>query len=205
MNNLEIALKELDEEWFAGIAAVEDMPPFEVSKRYLKWEQRVIYGKKSTANKAVKVLLLVAAMLILFSIIALSTTKGREFILQFFKDSAVYSLQADQSRYVSELEVDYLPEGFVLERTFEDDTMLLYRYEKNTMQIEIQKNIIETTANFDYSDKNYEVIEKNGVSYLVSFADENICSVIWNMNNYYYHVSGNVEKEEALKIAFGVQ
>ena len=93
----------------------------------------------------------------------------------------------------------------LLEKEFKDETMLFYQYINQDRLIDIQKNSIETTVDFDYREDNYETIERNGVTYLVSFADEDICNVIWNVNNYYYQVSSNIEKEEILKIAFCVQ
>ena len=131
MNNFETALRELDEEWFATLPPVEKVYEHELSKKYLKWEQRVIYGKKSMANKVLKVVLIAAALLVILSVIALSTTKGREFFMQFFKDSAVYSLYADSSQNVQDLNVGYLPEGFVLKEEFKDEIIIDYQYYVN--------------------------------------------------------------------------
>lgn len=46
MNNLQKALKEMDEEWFASLPEVDEAPPFETSEAFKEWEQRVIYGQK---------------------------------------------------------------------------------------------------------------------------------------------------------------
>ena len=205
MNNLQIALKELDAEWLASLPAPEDMPDFEVSKKFLKWEQRVIYGKKSTSGKVLKVILIAAAMIVLFSVIALSTTKGREFFMQFFKESAVYSLDADNSQAVTSLTVDYLPKGFVLKEKDENDVFIFNYYENKDKYIDIQKSILRVIVDFDYNSENFEIIEINGVKYIVSFVDKNICNVIWNYNNYNYQVSGNFEKEEIIKVALSVR
>lgn len=205
MNNFETALRELDEEWFATLPPVEKVYEHELSKKYLKWEQRVIYGKKSTASKVFKVALIAAALLVILSVIALSTTKGREFFMQFFKDSAVYSLYADSSQDVQDLNVGYLPEGFVLKEEFKDEIMINYQYTHEKEWLDIRKQFIETTANFDYSENKYDIIKRNNVSYIVSFADEKIYNVIWNYNGYYYHLSCNMDKETALKIAYNVE
>ena len=205
MNNLQLALKELDEEWFASLPEFEDKPPFEVSKEFLKWEQHVIYGKKSASSKVVKVILIAAALLILFSVVSLSTTKGREFVMHFFKESAVYNLEAEQSEDVYELKVEYLPEGFMLEDSTEGKTVTDYSFSNGTKWLDIQKRSIETTVDFDYNRNSYELIEHNDIIYTISFVDEDISNVIWNHNNYYYHVSGSIDKETALKIAYGVE
>lgn len=204
MNNLNIALRELDEEWLHSLAVNEDTPCFEVSKGFLRWEQRVIYGKKSVSAKVLKVVAIAAALLILFSVIALSTTKGREFVMQFFKESAVYSLQAEQSEDVYELKVEYLPEGFILIDTYEDDMVKYYFYTNKAKRFAIQKNSLRTTADFDFNGKNIEIIDIEGVEYVVS-SNEEYCSVVWNRNNYFYQVTGVIDKQEALKVAMGVQ
>lgn len=203
MNNLQLALKELDEEWFASLPEFEDKPPFEVSKEFLKWEQRVIYGKKSASGKAFKVIAIAAALLVLFSIIALSTTKGREFVMHFFKESAVYSLEARQTKDLTSLSVKYLPEGFVLINTTEGKTFIENKYSNDSNWLDIQKRTIETTVDFDYNDINCEAFEQNGIKYSIISTGE-YCMVIWNYHDYYYQVSGTIDKENALNIAYGV-
>ena len=205
MNNLELALQELDEEWLASLQIREDVPPFEVSKQFLKWEQRVIYGKKSTSSKVVKVLLVAAALLIILSVVALSTTKGREFMMHFFKDSAVFSLQAERMDKVNDLTVSYLPEGFELEDDYKKNTYFIKHYINQTQWFEIQKRSIKTTVDFDYLETAYEEIERNGITYKITYVDDNICNVIWNYHDFYYHVFGNIDRETALQIAFGVE
>lgn len=205
MDKLEIALRELDEEWLATLPPVEKKYEHELSKKFLRWEQRVIYGKKSPANKVLKAILIAAALLVLFSVIALSTTKGREFATQFFKDSAIYSLYAEHSQDVQALNVAYLPEGFVLKNTYKDEIMIDYQYSNSAKWLDVRKQFIETTAKFDYFDGAYKIVKSNGISYIVTLADENIHNVIWNYNGYYYQVSGNIDKDTALKIAFSVE
>ena len=204
MNNLNIALRELDEEWLHSLAVNEDTPCFEVSKGFLRWEQRVIYGKKSASGKAFKVIAIAAALLVLFSIIALSTTKGREFVMQFFKESAVYSVQAERLEPVNTLTVDYLPEGFQLSNIVEGKTLIDYQYTRLDEWLDIQKRSIKTTVDFDYGNDEYERIEQNGIKYSMISTGE-YCMVIWNYHDYYYQVSGTIDKENALNIAYGVK
>lgn len=204
MNNLQLALKELDEEWFASLPEFEDKPPFEVSKEFLKWEQRVIYGKKSASSKVVKVTLIAAALLIIFSVVALSTTKGREFVKHFFKESAVFSFQTERMDNANLIMVKYIPKGFVLEEDYKEDVIHIYHYSYQQNWFEIEKRSIRTTVDFDYNTNGYETIEKNGIIYHIT-NDNDYCAIIWNCNDYYYQVSGNVDKETAMQIAFGVE
>ena len=202
MDNLETALFELREEWFAELPAPEDMPVFEHSKSYLKWEQRVIYGKQSAGRKAAKVLLIAAALLVLFSVIALSTTKGREFIMHYFKDSALYSVFAETSQPVNSLTVEYIPKGYELKEQFENSGMKSMLYSKDKSWIKISKQFIETTVDFDYEKDSFELVEKNGIKYIITNVDDNVCNVIWNYNNFNYFVAGTIDKETALEVAY---
>ena len=205
MNNLKTALNELDGEWFASLPNIEDIPQFEVSRKFERWEQRIIYGKKSVSSKVVKVILIAAALLILFSVVSLSTTKGREFVMQFFKESAVYSILAEQSKEVNTLTVNYLPEGFELDDSFENDLMIYYYYTNNEVYFEIKKNSINTTVDFNYNENAYEQIEYNDILYTVVYVNKKICNIIWNYHDYFYQVSGTIDKETALQIAFGIE
>ena len=205
MNNFIIALEKLDEEWFATLPEPEEVPEFEVSKHFLRWEQRVIYGKKSTASKAVKVVLIAAALIILLSVIALSTTKGREFFMQFFNESAVFSLYAEKSEKIQTLEIGYIPENFELDNAYDDRILCFYHYSSEGQEIEIQKQLVEITVDFNKRSSSYERINRDGIIYHILLKEGKICNVFWNQNNYYYQVSGNINKEEALKIAYGVR
>ncbi|MBQ6380707.1 MAG: hypothetical protein IJJ41_03775 [Clostridia bacterium] len=46
MNNLQKALKEMDEEWFASLPEVDEVPPFETSEAFKEWEQKTIFRKE---------------------------------------------------------------------------------------------------------------------------------------------------------------
>ena len=205
MNNLKTALNELDGEWIASLPNIEDIPQFEVSRKFKRWEQRIIYGKKSVSSKVVKVILIAAALFIILSVVALSTTKGREFVMHFFKDSAVFSLQAENLNRVTSLTVNYLPEGFALEENFEDFTTHVYFYSCQQKWINIEKRSVKTTVDYNYKDSAYEQMEYNDIIYTITYVNNNISNIIWNYNGYYYHVSGNIDKETVLQIAFGVE
>ena len=51
MNNLELALKDVVEEWLNSLPDPDELPPFEPSERFKKWEQEVIYGNKEQKPK----------------------------------------------------------------------------------------------------------------------------------------------------------
>lgn len=205
MNKLGEVMLEVSEEWFADLPAPEEVPAYTYSKKYLKWEQEVIYGKKHVALKRVaKVLLVAAILIIMLAVIALSTTKGREYIMQFFKEEATYATNATQSERVNSLIADYLPDECKLDYQFDSKELLAYRYTMGEKWFEIQKHYVESSTLFNYNENNYETIKKDGITYIISFVDNNVCNILWNSNNYYYQVSGTIDRNELLKIAFNV-
>lgn len=201
MSNFEIALKEINDEWLASLPNPEDLPEPKLSKKYLRWERRVIRGKKPVANKVVKIILIAAALLIILSVAALSTDKGKEFILQFFKDSAVYSTDMDTVKMVTDLNVGYVPEEYELKYSKKDTMVIVKRYFSNEKWFEVQKRLIKSTLDVDYDLGKGEIFEYNGVNYLVIASEDDYISIIWNDGNYQYYSGGIIEKEELLKIA----
>lgn|GEM_PF-6086816 len=206
MNKLGEVMLEVSEEWFADLPAPEEVPAYTYSKKYLKWEQEVIYGKKHvTLKRVAKVLLVAAILIIMLAVIALSTIKGREFIMQFFKESAVFSLDTKQSEEVNNLTISYLPENYYLEDTFKNKEMIVYNYSNNDKWIEVRKHSIKTSVDFHYDRNSFNVIERNGIKYMLSFSNNGFYNIIWNYNNYFYQVNGNEEKNELLKVAYNVR
>ena len=206
MNKLGEVMLEVSEDWFADLPAPEEVPAYTYSKKYLKWEQEIIYGKKHvTLKRVAKVLLIAAILIIMLAVIALSTTKGREFILHFFNDSAVYSVDMEMSKEVTELNVSYLPDRFRLENTFIEEGIIMYHYSYQDEWIQIRKHFINTSADFHFDSSLYDSVDNNGITYLISASKNGFCNIVWNYNDYFYQVNGNVEKNELLKVAYNIQ
>lgn len=205
MNKLGEVMLEVSEEWFADLPAPEEVPAYTYSKKYLKWEQEVIYGKKRvTLKRVAKVLLVAAILIIMLAVIALSTTKGREFILNFFNDSAVYNVQAKSTASVEKLEINYTVGGFELKEIFEEDMCIYYEFTKGNDLYSIVKTPINTKVNIDFYKTQKNVIINN-ITYIITMTEPDFCNIIWNYNNYSYRVSGNISENEALKIAQNVK
>ena len=161
MNKLGEVMLEVSEEWFADLPAPEEVPAYTYSKKYLKWEQEVIYGKKHvTLKRVAKVLLVAAILIIMLAVIALSTTKGREFILHFFNDSAVYSVDTQNTENVNSLIIGYIPKGFELADKAIDGENIYYEYKNKEKNITICKMPINIIGSIDL-DETEKRIEEN--------------------------------------------
>lgn len=205
MNKLGEVMLEVSEEWFADLPAPEEVPAYTYSKKYLKWEQEVIYGKKHvTLKRVAKVLLVAAILIIMLAVIALSTTKGREFILNFFNDSAVYNVQTRISDSVKKMEINYIIDGYVLVDEYEQDMCIYNEFAKGSSRYVIVKTPINSKIDFN-SDVNSKKVQIDNVVYVVSLTSNGYCNVIWNYQYYSYRVSGNISENEALKVAQSVE
>lgn len=205
MNKLGEVMLEVSEEWFADLPAPEEVPAYTYSKKYLKWEQEVIYGKKHvTLKRVAKVLLVAAILIIMLAVIALSTTKGREFILNFFNDSAVYSTDAKTSIPVNNIEISYVLKDYVLVDEIKENNCIYCEYQNGSNYYVIVKSPIKTTVDFDYKQFKKSIVQKN-ITYIFTSTDPDFCNLIWNCNNYNYRISGNISENEALKIAENVR
>ena len=205
MNKLGEVMLEVSEEWFADLPAPEEVPAYTYSKKYLKWEQEAIYGKKHvTLKRVAKVLLVAAILIIMLAVIALSTTKGREFILNFFNDSAVYNINAENSPLVKSFDVKYLPKGFKLVDSYQESMVIYCEYKNENQYLTICKSPNKSSTDFDYNG-NEKQITINSITYVISITEPGYCNVIWNYNNYTYRITGSVPENEALKIAQNVR
>lgn len=205
MNKLGEVMLEVSEEWFADLPAPEEVPAYTYSKKYLKWEQEVIYGKKHvTLKRVAKVLLVAAILIIMLAVIALSTTKGREFILHFFNDSAVYSVDTHFSDSVESIKVDYLPVGYRLIDSFKGEATTYNEYVSGNNHLTVYKEPLNTITSFDLSGEEL-YFELNNITYIVSQSEDDYCTVIWNYHNYNYRICGVLSIDEALKIAQSVE
>ena len=205
MNKLGEVMLEVSEEWFADLPAPEEVPAYTYSKKYLKWEQEVIYGKKHvTLKRVAKVLLVAAILIIMLAVIALSTTKGRKFIMQFFKESAVYSIHSNIDNTVSSVDIGFIPKHYQLAGTYYGNMIIYKEYVYGDYSFVVYKSPVNTSTDFDYNDdcKKYFI---DGITYVVSLTDKEYCNVIWNYNNFNYRISGNINVNEAMKIAKSVK
>ena len=204
MSNFEIALKEINDEWLASLPNPEDLPEPKLSKKYLRWERRVIRDKKPVANKVVKIILIAAALLIILSVAALSTDKGKEFILQFFKDSAVYSTYIKSPKLVDNIKIDYIPAGFELEYSFDDGAVYERDFTNGKAWFDIKKYDKAATTDFSFENKTIEHLNYNDIDYCICEDDGEYIIIVWTDENYHYYLGGVISKEDAIKIAKNV-
>lgn len=142
--------------------------------------------------------LIIAAIILSFATTAFAVPSSREYIIEKFKDHFSYTvIETGNIDTVEDIVVGYIPEGFELS-DINSSFGLVQEYRKNNEWFIINKDTIDIEINFDALDKETKNI--NGTEYLL-FITDNTNGVIWNNGSYTYTVSGNITKEELIKIA----
>lgn len=185
------------------------------SKAHEKAMKRIIGSVGSGSSRKISrifVAALIAAIIIAITCLTvMGIPQTYDYTITQKADSAYYEVVCDKSerpKNVKSLKVGYIPEGFELIKSDEDNLGYLYYYYNSTTdsEINISKDTFETKYQFDNEEFAYETVEQNGIEYIVYRADETTGGVIWNSNGYVYCVSSNnSSRDELIKIAKNVK
>lgn len=140
------------------------------------------------------------AMLTATSVFAI--VKNKDFLIEKFNTFSIYSVNnISDSEELSEIEIDYIPNGFI--QKAETSTSFSHRvqYSKENMYFNIQKVKYGVDINFDTEDFTHEELEIDGNKYILYSSNQNTHGLIWNNGQYEYLVFGNIEKDEIINIA----
>lgn len=142
--------------------------------------------------------LIIAAVVFSFATTVFAIPSTRKYIIEKFTDHFSYAvIETGNIDTVEDIIVGYIPKGFELS-DINSSFGLVQEYRKNNEWFIINKDTIDIEINFDALDKETKSI--NGTEYLL-FITDNTNGVIWNNGSYTYTVSGNIAKEELIKIA----
>lgn len=142
--------------------------------------------------------LIIAAVVLSFATTVFAVPSSRKYIIEKFKDHFSYTVtETDNIDIVKNITVGYIPDGFKL--SYSDSSFgWVQEYKRNNEWFIINKDTIDIEINFDALDTETKII--NGTEYLL-FITDNTNGVIWNNGSYTYTISGNIDKEELVKIA----
>lgn len=186
-----------------------EVPVYAFSAPYLKFIAKLTdkmrgdryhrFTKKATA------VVIIAAILLSISIVALAATLGKDFILEHFNGYAEIKVSdVEKADYVNDFQVNYIPNGFT--KTDEDKSIMgiTYSFKKDDEWFDISKRTIDTSSNFDEENGSISEQTIDGKKYLIK--PQNISnSILWNDGLYVYEINGTLSTEELLKIAQGAR
>ncbi|MCM1286354.1 MAG: DUF4367 domain-containing protein [Acetobacter sp.] len=204
MNNFNDACTLSCDDWLNDFS---DSYDYEFTKSFEKEMNRLIDKMRKDkyhklTRKSVQTLI-IAAIILSFATTAFAIPSSRKYIIKQFKDHFSYSVvEIDDVESVESIIVGYIPEGF--KKTYEDESQLgiIYEYKNNKNWFSVSKDKLDTEVNFDSLEKEYIII--NDTEYLL-FTTDGTNGVIWNNGLYTYSISGNINKNELIKIAVEVE
>ena len=208
MNKLSQACELSLNDWLATFP--DEIPEAECSAKHEKWKKNLFNKMRDDryhvlTTKAVRIIF-VAAILCSLLMTAFVIPSSREFILDKFDTHSTFKITKNNDNFVTrEITVDYIPEGFKLDRTIYLDGQIIYKY-KNTNDsfFTIIKQSSAMEVYFDTENFVSEEIVDNNATYIYCQGNENINNLIWTKNDYVYRIDGTLSKEEFLKIAKNV-
>ena len=167
------------------------------------------YHRLSRAAYAALIAAVIIALMICATVMAVQHTN--DYVITEYGTYACYNVIYDEDKAPKNpgsLTVGYLPEGYAPYKLNEYpfSYFYIYRHQETEAQLTVSKSTLNGTSQFDTEDYPYEIVEYNGIDYIVYRADENDYGVIWNAGGYCYSVTTTGEtKEEAIKIAKSVR
>lgn len=197
------------EEWISTFP--ETMPRAECSPQHEKWKKKLFNKMRNDhyhvlTTKTIKIML-VAAILCALLMSAFVFPSSREGFVNSFDDFSIFKVTKDNNNYINyEINVGYIPEGYVLSDNFDTGKYKMTKYvneEGNFFKIIKQSSSI--TVNYNTEEQFSTEIIVNNVKYVCSTGDSGVNNIVWTKNDYVYRISGTFNNNELLEIAKGVE
>ena len=154
------------------------------------------------SKKTIKILLIAAILLALTATTVFAIPASRKAIVEKLSNHSEYEiLEKSKVKPVKSLTVNYVPESFI-----KVDEDFNYQYYKNgERHFVVEKSNINAGIGFDTETYDSENIEINGREAVLYRSLNGYIGIIFNDSNYIFEISGNIEKEELVKIAQNVK
>ena len=183
-----------------------DLPKHHFSKKHNKIIHEIIYGKQEKAehkiSKGTVKVLLIAAILLAFATTVFAIPTSREYIIEkFFNHSSYNVKEIYKINSIESFEINYIPDGFVVTDEYKSNYFYSSIYTNKEFHFCIEKHAINTYVGFDTEKYDCENILINGIDGLFYISENFDKGIIFNNANYIFVISGNIEKDELVKIA----
>lgn len=195
------------EQWVDSFTQV---PKHKFSKEHNKAIEKIIYPDKKDyrikfSKNTIKILL-IAAILLSLATTVFAVPACREHILNKFSNHSEYSVASTgNAKNVESLNVNYVPDGFKLVEKDTNKFGYIYEYRHNDKIFTVEKTMIDIQINFDTEKYGSEEIEISGIKAICYRPDDDIYGIIFNNGEYVFSISGNLSKDELVKIAQNIK
>lgn len=183
-----------------------DIPKHEFSKKHQE-KMKTIFKPEQKSNrkpskKTIKILLIAAILLLTGAITVSANQTYKEYIITKFFDYSEYKVvDDDNAKKAVSLKLNYIPSGFEKD----DDYGYSCSYKKGNKFFVAEKSELDTTIGYNTEIYDEKTIEINGIKAIYYWGGNNYNGIIFNDGEYIYIISGNIDKEELVKIAQNVK
>lgn len=205
MNVLEEACNLSVDRW---IDSLPDNPPEYIFSEKHRQKMNRLFDKMRDDKyhkftKRTTRVLLVAAIILSFTLTAFAVPASRDFLIKKFKEYSIFSVEDSSAVKISgNINMNYIPDGFNQTENFESEYLHTYNYEDNANQwfsVEISSNSMDFVL--DTEEYEYEEIDSGNIKYFLYKSSKNMNGIIWHNEKYTFIVCGNLSKSEILNIA----
>ena len=208
MTNFEEACKMSAEKWAASLPDEVEVHKF--SQKHIDAINEIIYPKpavkvKKLSKKTIR-FIIIAAVLLALATTAIASPAFRQFTLKDFSNHSEYRVgDTKKAKVVSSLKLNYIPDEFKMVDKYESVNLFSFSYKNGEQSLDVEKLYLRSSIAFDTENSVKEELQINGADAAYYRTADNWGTVIFNNGEYIYHISGNISKEELVKIAQNVE
>lgn len=187
-----------------------------IIKEQKNWNELTYAQKRAGSKKKIRMIILIAAAMIALGGITVAACEPlREWIVSLFVEEyedhidvktfsgseADFEVPEISGYYIPE----YIPDGFTLkEEDYTGCGVWMYWETIDGKNFDYSQNPLDSSCLIDNERHTNENITVNGDNAVLSY-NEKTCSIFWNNQKYTFLISGNLSKEEIIKIAESVK
>ncbi|MBQ7302430.1 MAG: DUF4367 domain-containing protein [Clostridia bacterium] len=194
-----------------ALAAISISPTLENKMRRLLRRQKygyyAMFGTVGRRVASIVVALLVGAIITTFSVKALREPVVRFFTEVFERFTSVLFTNDEPSLNFEATEPAYIPEGYVVEQQFSDDTTIhrihYYNAQSNMYIRYMQSWNSAGSLGMNTEGVEYHTVDINGLEG-IAYAQNGSTAVMFVYDHYTFTVKGSLTEEEMLRIAASI-
>lgn len=204
MNVLQQACMLSNESFMSTIPDIVPEPQY--SKKHIRTMNKLLNKMRDNryhyfTTGTVRVLI-AAAIILSLVVSAFAIPSVREYVITKFNTHSVFrAVSTEDSQYVTDLTVGYIPEGFELVEETEDKNVFKYKYSSTPNNwIVVYKTSKNNEIGIDTEKYDLKTITYNNKEYQYYTSIDGVNGVVWYYNNYMYCVNGSVSYEDLLVV-----
>lgn len=208
MDSLENVCKKSFETWIDSLP--KEVPNHSFSQKHIEkmnslFEKDVVSKPKKITKNILK-FIIIAAVLLGIATTAFAVSMQKDAIIKKYDNHSTYDVfDSKKDKKIKFLDVGYIPSGYEKTDEMITDYLYYYVYEKGEKSFIVDKFALSTSIGFDTEEYESENIKINGMDAVYYKSDESTKGLIFNDGEYIYSVTGNIDKDELIKIAENVK